>query len=413
MDEKQTQALIDRAVEAGVKSALEGIRKEARIEFPVGGELREGNLKIADRQLVDIMLKKTRTITLVNNEKKSFTFKGGLIEGAKGVAMDTAEAGGGQEWIPVEMATEMIDQIRQTAQTYGLFREVKPMPSSTFDVGIGTADPTFYLQGEATDDSTAKATSSLKGTGKCSLVAKKLGAKVPYSTEMDEDSAIALLPIIKDGLAQAGASVLDNVVINGDTTGTHMDSDVTGATDARKAWKGLRKLAIAGSMTVDLATFNADTLLGLPKKMGIYANSINDLAWIVSPKTVWGKLFTLRDSQNNAVFLSVDKYGQDAVNVKGELGKMFGIPVIISDNVREDVNASGVYDGTTTDKSTILLVRRGYFLAGEKRGLTYRVDYNQDRDQDILTVTMRKAFVPVRTPSTTISSVCAGYNFAP
>lgn len=403
------EAIKNLVAEALKEHADKTTRKDSKITFPISG--RAGNLKIEDKQLLDMVQRRSETVTLVDGQKGTFTFKGGLVNGAKGVAMDTAEAGGGSEFVPTELASELIDLIRVQAKVYNSLREWQ-MPTASYDVPIKTGDATWYLQGEATDDSTAKATSSNVGTGKMTLASKKLGAKVAYSTELDEDSAVAMLPFLRDDLVVSGGECLDNITINGDTTATHQDSDVTGSTDARKAWKGFRKLALAISgLKVDLSTFSADNLLSLGGAMGKYAGDLSDLIWICSPKTMWNKLFTLRDAQNNNVFLTMDKAGANAVNVNGALGIMFASPVIISDQVRDNVNASGVYDGTTTTKSTILLVRRRYFQTGNRRILTFRQDFDGDRDQNLLFVTMRKAFSPVQVPSTSISSLAIGYNF--
>jgi len=53
------------------------------------------------------------------------------------------------------------------------------------------------------------------------------------------------------------------------------------------------------------------------------------------------------------VVRTVDKYGQFATVLNGELGKIDGIPVIVSEKIRENLNASGVYDGTTTTKTLL------------------------------------------------------------
>jgi HK97 family phage prohead protease/HK97 family phage major capsid protein len=409
-DSKMTEgnvAVLDEAkvadiVKAGIEDYKKSLHAESKIEFPVGD--RQGNLAIEDKQLFDLVSGKSQTVTMVGGKAMPFMFKGGKVLGQKGVAMDTAENGGGSQWIPTELAGQLIDLIRVKALSYSLFEEWK-MSSPTFNIPILTTDPSWIIQGEATDDSTAKAASSNAGTGNVSLVSVKLGAKVAFSTELDEDVTIGLLPSLKDTVTNSGADSLEDAVINGDTTGTHQDSDVTVATDVRKAWKGLRKLAIAGSCTKDMSTFNADTFYLMLGSMGIYGANVADLAIIAAPKTFWGQIALLRDSGNyNAVF-------QPDKNALGGLGYIAGIPVIVSSKVRTNVNDSGVYDGTTTTKATVVIVNRKYFKTGSKRALTFKTDFNGDRDQNELFVTMRNAFSPVQTPSTTISSVWLGIKF--
>lgn len=395
---KEEEAKIAKMVEEKV---AELTRKESKIEFPVSEKA--GNLSVEDKQLADLLLGKKQTVTVVEGKSVPFMFKGGKILSGKGVAMDTAESGGGADWIPRELANALIDRVRLEAKAYSVFQEWN-MPTQVYDVPIFTTDPTFYLQGEATDDSTAKATASNAGTSKMTLTAKKLGAKVAYSTELDEDSIVAMLPTLRNVIAKAAAETLDDCIINGDTAATQDSDSVAGM--AITAWDGLRKLTLAEStVKSDLSTFSAPNLVALVAKLGGYAANMQDLVWICSTKTMWNKLMLLgRSDYTEKVFeLNSSAYGG--------FGYLLGIPVVISAKVRDNVNASGVYDGTTTTKSTLLLVNKTRFMTGSKRQITFKTDFNGDRDQNELFITMRNAFSPVQAISSTVTSAGIGYNF--
>jgi HK97 family phage major capsid protein len=89
------------------------------------------------------------------------------------------------------------------------------------------------------------------GTGNVTLTAKKLGCLTVFSEEVSEDFVIAIIPFLRNKLGNAIASAIERAILDGDTTATHMDNDVTASTDARKAWIGLRKDAIASAATYD------------------------------------------------------------------------------------------------------------------------------------------------------------------
>src|SRR5262249_43416370 len=147
------------------------------------------------------------------------------------------------------------------------------------------------------------------------------------------------------------AADFEDCLINGDTTGTHQDSDVTASNDPRKNFSGLRKLAISAAKTdlANAAPTVANSVRVNRKKMGKYGVRADQLAHIVSMNAY---VQLLADTS----LLTLEKYGPNATILTGELGRVDGAPVIVSEYVRADLNASGVYDGTTTNRSEVLTV---------------------------------------------------------
>jgi len=125
--------------------------------------------------------------------------------------------------------------------------------------------------------------------------------------------------------------------------------------------------------------------------MGKYGVNPNNLAWIAGVR-VFHKLLSLPE------VLTVDKYGANATILTGELAKLDGIPIIVSEFIREDLNASGVYDGVTTNRTILPLVYRPAFLYGDRRTITLRVSQElyMETDQDVAIATQRLDFQPVQ-----------------
>ena len=71
---------------------------------------------------------------------------------------------------------------------------------------------------------------------------------------------------------------------------------------------------------------------------------------------------------------TVEKYGSGATILNGELARVNGSPVIVSEHVREDLNASGVHDGITTNRSYALAVNRGEWAVGQRMALEVETD---------------------------------------
>jgi HK97 family phage major capsid protein len=317
-------------------------------------------------------------------------------------AMDTATTEEGLEWIPTGFSAELIRKVKLALKVAALHGRIA-MPTNPFKLPIDGADAVAYLFSESTSDTASKITASTPGTNNVTFDAVKLACRVLVSTELEEDSVVAILPLLRDKIVQALAEAQENATINGDTDATHQDSDVTVASDVRKAWDGYRKLALS-SAEVDLATFNIANLRAIRAAMGKYGVNPNNLAWIAGI-SVFNKMLSLDE------VLTVDKYGANATILSGELAKLDGIPVIVSEFIREDLNASGVYDGTTTTQTVLPLVYRPAFIYGDRRTITLRVSQElyMETDQDVAIATQRLDFQPVQ-DATSEPIVGLGYN---
>ncbi len=319
-------------------------------------------------------------------------------------AMDTATSEEGLEWIPTGFSGELVRKVKLALKVAALHGRIA-MPTNPFKLPIDGADAIAYLTAESTSDSASKITASTPGTGNITFDAVKLACRVLVSTELEEDSVVAVLPLLRDKIVQALAEAQENATVNGDTAGTHMDSDVTSSSDVRKAWEGYRKLALS-SAKVDCATFNIANLRAIRAAMGKYGVNPNNLAWIAGI-SVFNKMLGLDE------VITLDKYGDNATILTGELAKLDGIPVVVSEFIREDLNASGVHDGVTTSKTVLPLVYRPAFLYGDRRNITLRVSHElyMETDQDVAIATQRLDFQPVQDAASE-PVVGLGYNIA-
>jgi len=393
------------AIQAAVKAALDQQRAGRKAEFDVGDKslddaretkaLAVGYDDVIDqakseKEMCDFLFLASRlcnrpvqSLKLFHEAKRSRRFK----------AMDTATSNEGSDWIPTGFSSELIRKVNLELRVAKLHDRIT-MPTNPFKIPVEYTDATAYLASESTSDTATKFTASTPGTKNDTFTAAKLAVRVLVSKEVQEDAIIAILPYTQMKVVKALAEAQEEATLNGDTTATHQDSDIhaLGSTDRRKAWKGLRKHALAlGTATKDLSTFSADNLRALRALMGKYGVDPNKLAWICGIITYLNKFLTLDEVQ------TVDKYGANATILSGELGKFDGIPLIISEFQRENTNASGVYDGVTTDNGVLSLVYRPGFLYGDCRNITVQVgrELYMETDQDVIVATQRLDFVDV------------------
>lgn len=402
------------AARAGARIGVEG--KSGSIEIPYS--LTKENMPLHMKQLFNIIadglnthVKGHRKIKLIEiseeefqeGEEKALEFWNGLrTAGTK--ALTTTGTGTGAEWVPRDLASEVWRRLyleSQLAQMM-LAREIE-MPTDPFDIPIQTTRPIFYRNNVQNREARA----STPGTAKNTLATQKCMALVQYSYEVSEDAIIAMLPMIQRLLGEAAAASLESMIINGDSAGTHMDADITDPDDVNKAWDGLRKLALASAaLKVDMSTGGIvrANLLSMKRALGKWGRRPNDLVWIAGGLTE--NQFLGLDE-----VITADKRGSAGTTVTGTINSYLGIPIVVSEVAREDLNASGVYDGVTTTKGSLLLVNLSQFILGNRRDFMIETDRNIKSQTIDVVASFRKAFKAAETPGALSRVLAIGYNY--
>lgn len=281
-------------------------------------------------------------------------------------AMDVDTSAEGTEWVPTGIGSSFHEKVRAMGKVAPLFTRIN-LPTNPWKWPLEGADATAYRVGEPTGDTESKMTASTPGTGAATFDAEIFGARALFSRSLDADSIIAIMPYQQMKLAKAHSIAEEQAILDGDTDGTHQDSDVgASTTDARTAWDGLRKKALAQTV-VTATTASVANLLAIRAGMGKWGVNPSDLVYIVG-------VSNYSDLIADTNLLTVDKYGSNATILNGEVAKVAGVPVVVSEHVRENLNASGVYDGITQTKTFILCVNRNEWAIGQRMALDIEVD---------------------------------------
>ncbi len=349
------------------------------------------------------------TAALCKRDPRSLSMYQDFLQGDSELkkALNVTNAGEGYDWVPTQFSADVMDKVRLELKVANLFQTIT-MPTNPYKLPVTAADAVGYLQSESLADDSTKLRSSQPRTSNVELSAKKLAARVLFSEETNEDSIVPVLPWLKNNVVIAIATAKEKALINGDTDATHQDSNVTLAYDAQKAWDGLRKICQSGAK-VDISTFNADNLRSVRKAMGVYGVDPRKLAHITGISG-YIQALGLKDNQNNPMVTTIDKYGPNATIITGELAKFDGSPIIVSEYVYQNLNASAVYDGVTTTKTIWIIVYTPAFVLGDRRKVTVKTGVNIETDQQILVCTDRSDFHPFF--ATTELMVGIGYNLA-
>lgn len=169
--------------------------------------------------------------------------------------------------VPDEMQSAIV-RLREERGVFEQFARVVPMGSDNIFVPREINDVTAYWVGEG-DEITA----SDSDLGAAELTAKKLGALVKVSSELDEDAIVEIGDMITRQVAYAQADKIDEAGFNGDGTSTY--GGVTGLKTALDS-NAIQDAASGntGAKTLDLADFE-DAVGLLPQYPGMTA------AWYV------------------------------------------------------------------------------------------------------------------------------------
>lgn len=186
-------------------------------------------------------------------------------------AVYSTSTGYGDEWVTVQYSRDLWMKIRQANPVLERMNQtavVVPQGTESIQFHLESTDPVWYVVAQATatgaNGPEATVTSSRIATGNQSLTVKKMGARVPFTGEAEEDIIIALVPQIERQIAESGANYLTSAIIDGDTNtssaGINDAAGTAGSTDWHTAMDGFRKLALvtnsdnardAGALTVE------------------------------------------------------------------------------------------------------------------------------------------------------------------
>lgn len=244
------------------------------------------------------------------------------------------------------------------------------------------------------------------------LQPRKFVAKIPVYNDLIEDEKFGLMKGIRNMLAAEMGSQCSNAILNGDTTGTHMDEDTEasalGANHPLAMFKGLRKLTMAGSLGIDGdSTYTLANLKSVRRLMGKYAVGKNKskCIWISGLGTA-SALDTLMESSSTPQLA-------EFVVKEGSVLKYLGYPIILSEHQREDLEIDGYYDesGTAAAQGFLTLVNTSNFVLGIRKKMHIKVVNEDENDKKWVIATMRFDFQPFETPSTSIPTVAGMYGY--
>lgn len=289
---------------------------------------------------------------LTNRTAKKFDVEGRLK------AFGSTVAGSGDEYVQTLVSENYLSEFELEFKVGGLFTEIT-MPSNPFKMPIASGFTTARIIAEG-----AAATDATFVTSALEFDALKWVEYSLIPEELNEDSVIPFLALARENVIKAHARALETAILNGDESVTHMDSNVTFASDARRSWNGLRKLALANSATVNFngTGITEAKMAELGARSGRFGVNPAESCYIAS-SAAYGQMRSLPN------VVTVDKFGPLATVKTGVLASYAGIPIVVSQFVPQNLNAAGVHDGITQTMTVLHLVNTSRFMLGRRRPL--------------------------------------------
>ena len=321
----------------------------------------------------------------------------------------------GAEWYPDVMLPVLERDFVLARRVASLF-QVMPMSAKNMLLPFLTTGLRPYLKAAVAGDDPSQYTSSSLVTAQRTIDAVGFAVRFQLDEEATEDSLVDSSGIIRQELVTAIVDGEEDALLNGDTAATHQDtiaswnirsrwgaSGLGGASDHRRAWIGLRPRATDVSNTADGSA--AETTAGFITARGSLDSPhgvSGDLVCVVSPEYYLLKMIGLTE------VLTVDKFGPSATVFSGQLASLLGVPLVLSEFIGPDMNASGVYDNATKTKTGFLVFNRSRFKIGMRRGAAVEIDKDITRGIFNLVGTVREIFFTI--DSSTKKNVRWDYN---
>jgi HK97 family phage prohead protease/HK97 family phage major capsid protein len=314
--------------------------------------------------------------------------------------MEHWDSGVTGEWED-EYSTRVQNAMRQQLVVEPLFTSI-PMTAPTMNMPINpeAGDATWvhsaaYRSITAPWDETGDGDDTSTGTAvdheidEQTLIAYKLATREYIGYEEEEDSIVALAPIINDAVARRMALTSDLAYLRG-TGFTSNSASYDPILGLEGRGSGTTPVTVAGSAAWG-ASFTEDDIVDLRRELGIYGLDPSQLVLIVSHDLY----YEIMKSTN---FKTVDLYGPQATIHTGEVGKIFGVRVLVSQQFDNTAITTG-----TTGTTVAIMVRPSNFVTGVLRGITTEADRDVINQKRVIVSSRRFAFQDIISGEATVN----------
>jgi HK97 family phage prohead protease len=272
--------------------------------------------------------------------------------------------------IATEVSSQIEKEIMRELRLARAFREIQINSQAQVlpiqqDTGLAT-----FQTGAATSGNLQTRGGAAPQPAQVVLKAYRLISTTLMDNHIDEEILINLMPMLVESVARSHARAVDDALLNHDTAGSD-DFDGLIKLAGNNIFDTSVSAAALTTTSVDAADF-----LSARKLMGKYGMMPDELVYVVSQKRYY-------DLIADAGFADITDVGSDvATKLTGQVGAIYGTPVIVSDNFP-----------TEADNACVgLAVNVRNFAIPRLRGVNVEQDYEVMNQRNVIVATQSLGF---------------------
>lgn len=274
----------------------------------------------------------------------------------------------------LEVSMNMEAEVRRRLVAAPLFRAIN-MATNVMTIPVnpeaGLATWVTNAQFGTTASAGAAQTHVMK---EITLNAYKVATLEYLAFEEEEDSLLAIMPIVRDAMIRRVARAMDKAYLVGAGSGA---DPVKGA-----AIYDVTSVVVPTSTgQVTVANMRA-----LRKDIGAWGLDTADVTYIVNTEVYY-------DLLEDTTFQTMDKVGPKATLLTGQIGMIGNSPVLVSSEL--PVKASGA--ATASTNIGALCIAAGNFISGNQRGLRFDTQDMAETQRKVLVASLRTGLTQVTT----------------
>lgn len=313
-------------------------------------------------------------------------------------AMDSAESGFGQQLVGAQYVADLWEVSRRESRIFSQLTSFEMTAPSAY-LPVEVDFPEMLFVGENTANNSSDYGTSKTGSQRVQVDAKKFIIHQIWSGELEEDSIIPFIPFLRNQAAKGLAHYLDSCVLNGDTTNAatgniNLDDDDPADTKHYLAFDGIRHAALVDNTANAKNAGGAVTYRQLTALRGLMVDSArfvdwghpgdpNDLLYVADVDTA-DRIAELDE------VLTMDKYGQSATVLNGEVAKIGKNPLLVS-MAMSKTEADGKVSKTAANntKGQVVAFNKRGFVPGWRRRVKLEIERLPGRDQNRIVYSLR------------------------
>ncbi len=391
--EAEAKQVQERAITTGIESGVDRLmadveaklaEKDAKIDEVVKSfqqqleekseeitKMRESKRVFADRSEGDTVSKWGKEFmnahllgVMTGKGMEGTSYGRGVMEKA-GVTYASAQPN-----IATEVSGQMEKEIMRELRLASVFREIQINSQAQVlpiqqDTGLAT-----FQTGAATAGNLTTRGGATPQPSQVVLKAFRLISTTLMDNHVDEEILINLMPLLIESVARSHARAVDDAILNHDATGSDDFSGLIKTAGTNIFDTSVSAAALA-TTSVDAADF-----LSARKQMGKYGMMPDELVYVVSQARYY-------DLIADTGFADITDVGSDvATKLTGQVGSIFGTPVITSDNFPAEADNACVG----------LAVNVRNFAIPRLRGVNVEQDYEVMNQRNVIVATQSLGF---------------------